>query len=403
MKDYFFLALSNLRRRGLRSWLTMIGIFIGIAAVVALISLGQGLQGAIDKQFEQLGKDTIIVMSKTVGPPGSATGSLILTTKDLSTIQSARGIENAVGILVRYVPQTFKKELKVESVIGINPEDIDFFSAMQNFKVVDGRGLKKGDTFKAIIGSSYAVDGKVWTKGAVVGDSINIEGTDVKIVGILDETGDPTNDAAIYVPKDTLRQVLNVPDQEDEIVAKSQEGFNVTDVADNVERKLLQEKDEKKDQETFTVQTSEQLMKTFTNIFNIVQGVLVGIAAISLLVGGIGIMNTMYMSVLERTKEIGTMKAVGARNQDILYIFLFESGLLGLLGGSIGVLLGVGLAKSVEYIAANALGTNLIQASITVPLIAGAMAFSFLIGTLSGVLPAFQAARLKPAEALRYE
>lgn len=114
-------------------------------------------------------------------------------------------------------------------------------------------------------------------------------------------------------------------------------------------------------------------------------------------------MNTMYTSVLERTKEIGTMKAVGAKNSDVLLIFLFESGLLGLIGGTIGVLLGIGLGKGVQLIATNALGTNLLQASITFPLVAGALLFSFLIGTLSGVLPAMQAARLKPADALRYE
>ena len=184
---------------------------------------------------------------------------------------------------------------------------------------------------------------------------------------------------------------------------KPKTGFDVTSVADGIERKLLQIKNEKQDQETFIVQTSEQLLTSFTNIFNIVQGVLVGIAAISLLVGGIGIMNTMYTSVLERTKEIGTMKAVGAKNSDILQIFLFESGLLGLVGGAIGVAMGVGLGKGVQYIATAALGTNLLQASITFPLIAGALAFSFIIGSLSGILPALQAARLKPADALRYE
>ena len=403
MKDHFFLAFSNLKRRGLRSWLTMIGIFIGIAAVVGLISLGQGLQGAINQQFEQLGKNTIVIESKTVGPPGTATGNLILTTKDLDAIKSVRGVSDAVGILVRYTSQTFKQELKVEPVIGIDPKDIPFLSELQNFKIISGRDLKNGDTLKAIVGYSYSVDGKVWKKGIVVGDSVNIGGSDFKVVGILDKTGNPIDDAAIYVPKDTLRQVLNIPDQEDEIEAKSQEGFDVTSVADSIERKLLQLKDEKKDQETFTVQTSEQLLTSFTNIFNIVQGVLVGIAAISLLVGGIGIMNTMYTSVLERTKEIGTMKAVGAKNSDILQIFLFESGLLGLVGGAIGIVLGIGLGKGVQYIATIALGTNLLQASITFPLVFGALAFSFFIGSLSGVLPALQAAKLKPADALRYE
>jgi len=144
-------------------------------------------------------------------------------------------------------------------------------------------------------------------------------------------------------------------------------------------------------------------METFSNIFGIVQGVLVGIAAISLLVGGIGIMNTMYTSVLERTKEIGTMKAIGAKNSDILQIFLFESGLLGLVGGAIGVALGAGLGKGVQYAAAILLDSDLLQASITLPLVLGALTFSFLIGSLSGIFPAMQAAKLKPADALRYE
>lgn len=404
MKDHFFLAFSNLRRRGLRSWLTMIGIFIGIAAVVGLISLGQGLQGAINQQFEQLGKDKIIIQSKTMGPPGSATSEkLILTTKDLDVIKNVRGVEEVVGMLMKTSILGFKNNAEIGFAVGINPKDTDLFSDMQNFKIIEGRNLKEGDGFKAIVGYDNSADGKIWKKGVEVGSTIKIDGADFKVVGILDKTGDPFNDAGVYVPKETLRKVLNVQNEESEIIAKTQNGFNPSDVADSIKRKLRQERGEKEGQETFSVQTSEQLMTTFMNIFGIVQAVLVGIAAISLIVGGIGIMNTMYTSVLERTKEIGTMKAVGAKNSDILLIFLFESGLLGLVGGTIGILLGVGLGKSVEYIALSALGTDLLKASITLPLIAGALAFSFLIGTLSGILPAMQAAKLKPADALRYE
>ena len=404
MKDHFFLAFSNLKRRGLRSWLTMIGIFIGIAAVVGLISLGQGLQGAINEQFEQLGKDTIVVQSKTIGPPGSATSEkLILTTKDLETIKNVRGVETVAGILVKTSVVEFREETEIEMIIGIAPEDISLFSDMQSFKVIEGRDLKKGDGFKAVIGYNNGVDEKIWKRGIEVGNTIVIEGVEFKVVGILDKTGNPFNDAAVYIPKETLREILNVGNEESEIDVKTQEGFNPEDVAEAIERRLRQERGEKEGQETFSVQTAEQLLTSFTNIFNIVQGVLVGIAAISLLVGGIGIMNTMYTSVLERTKEIGTMKAVGAKNSDILQIFLFESGLLGLVGGAIGVCLGVGLGKGTEYIATIALGTNLLQASISLSLIIGALTFSFLIGTLSGVFPAMQAARLKPADALRYE
>ncbi|MEK6820731.1 MAG: FtsX-like permease family protein, partial [Nanoarchaeota archaeon] len=163
------------------------------------------------------------------------------------------------------------------------------------------------------------------------------------------------------------------------------------------------ERGEKEGQETFSVQTSSQLLESFNSIFAVVQAVFVGIAAISLIVGGIGIMNTMYTAVLERTKEIGTMKAVGAKNSDILLIFLFESGLLGLVGGAIGIGLGIGIGKAVEIIAQQQLGTPFLRASFSLTLILGALLFSFVVGSVSGVLPALQASRLKPADALRYE
>ena len=179
--------------------------------------------------------------------------------------------------------------------------------------------------------------------------------------------------------------------------------FNPDIVAEDIEEALRDERDERIGQETFSVQSFSQLLETFTDIFAVVQAVLIGIAAISLIVGGIGIMNTMYTSVLERTKEIGIMKAVGARNRDIFLIFLIESGLLGLVGGIIGILLGIGIGKGVEYLAASQLGTPFLQAIFGFPLILSALAFSFIIGAASGVLPAMQAARLKPADALRYE
>jgi putative ABC transport system permease protein len=145
------------------------------------------------------------------------------------------------------------------------------------------------------------------------------------------------------------------------------------------------------------------LLGSFGDIINIVQSVLIGIAAISLLVGGIGIANTMYTAVIERTKEIGIMKSVGAQNKDILLIFIIESGLLGVIGGLIGVVLGFGLSSSVELIAKNVLGTNLIEAYFSYSLFFGALLFSFFIGAIFCVMPAKQAASLQPVEALRFK
>jgi len=402
IKDFLILGLNNLKRRRLRSWLTMIGIFIGIAAVVALISLGQGLQDYISDEFEKLGSDKIIIQPKGMGPPGTAGPSLILTSKDLGVIENVKGVKWAVGFLVKQGRAVYKDEAGIGFGIGSNPEDLKLLSEIQSFNILEGRDLKKGDKFKVVVGNNHAY-GNIWKKDVEVGSTMQIEGYDFKVIGVLEKIGNPIDDGSLYMTKEILKEILNVEDEESQIMVKTAEGFDPEEVAETIERKLRKSRGEKEDQETFNVQTSEQLLETFQSIFAVVQGVLVGIAAISLLVGGIGIMNTMYTSVIERTKEIGTMKAIGARNSHVLLLFLLESGLLGLVGGLIGVGIGIGLAKGAESIAEIYIGSPLLQASMDPTIMIGALVFSFVIGTLSGVLPALQASKLKPADALRFE
>ncbi len=402
--DYFILSLKSIRKRKLRSWLTVIGIFIGIAAVVSLISLGQGLQVAIDQQFEQLGKDKIVIQPITLGPPGSVTSkSLILTSKDLKFIENINGIEWAIGYLIKSDQVQFKDEKKVGFIIGMNPEDLEINSELQGTKLIEGRSLKKGDKFKVVVGYNQGVDEKIWNRGIKLGDTIEIEGNKFKVVGIFDKTSNPFEDSYIFVPKDTLKEVLNVQDEESEIVVKVAQGYDATRVSDTIKEKLRRFRGEKEKQETFQVSTSEQILESFNNIFGIVQTVLAGIAAISLLVGGIGIMNTMYTSVLERTRDIGIMKSIGARNSDILLIFLIESGFLGMIGGAIGIGIGYIIGKGVQYAAVNYLGTTLLRAVFPWYLIVGSLAFSFFVGSGAGLLPAIRASKLKPVDALRYE
>jgi len=403
IKDFFVLGLNNLKRRRLRSWLTMIGIFIGIAAVVSLLSLGQGLQDYITGEFDNLGVDKIFIESKHLGPPGSATSKLlILTARDLETIEDVRGVEDVGSVLSKSGLVSFKDETNVVFYFGMDEDYRNIFESFGSFAVIEGRELSDNDKFKVVVGYNHA-HGDIWDKQVQLRDTIEIEGVSFKVVGVRGKIGNPFDDNAVSIPKETLRDLLNVGDEESQIIAKVSEGFDPEDVGLEIERKLRNSRDEKEDQETFRVRTAEQLLGTFQNIFAVVQGVLVGIAGISLLVGGIGIMNTMYTSVLERTKEIGTMKAIGAKNSHILLLFLIESGLLGLVGGLIGVGFGIGLAKGAEYIAAIYIGSPLLQASMSPVIIFGALAFSFLIGTLSGIFPAMQASRLKPADALRYE
>jgi len=402
MKDYFFLAFNNLKRRKLRSWLTMIGIFIGIAAVVALISLGQGMQDYISEEFEKLGKDKIMIQSKSLGPPGGTSPSLALTEDDLKVVQNVKGVEWALGMVFKIGQVEFKKEININYVIGMDPEDVELMSEIQSFEIKDGRWLKPGDKYKVVIGYNHGYD-DLWERHVEVGDTMVIEGEEFKVIGIVDKIGNDYDDSQVYAPKEVMRDLLGTENDLGGIMAKTAQGFDPEDVGETIERKLRKYRGEKEEQETFDVQTSEQLLQSFQNIFGVIQAVLVGIAAISLIVGGIGIMNTMYTAVIERTKEIGTMKAVGARNSDVLLVFLFESGLLGLVGGAIGVGIGIGLAKGVEYALSTSGFSSLLQAHLSWGLILGALAFSFVIGTLSGILPAMQASKLRPADALRYE
>jgi len=402
MKDYFFLAFNNLKRRKLRSWLTMIGIFIGIAAVVALISLGQGMQDYINEEFEKLGKDKIMIQSKSFGPPGGGSASLALTEEDLEVIQEIKGVEWAIGMIYRVSQIEFKKETKISYLIGMDSEDIELMSEIQSFEIKAGRWIRPEDKYKVVVGYDHGY-GDIWKREIEIGDALIIEKQEFKVIGIVDKIGNQYDDSSVYISKDIAKELLGTGEELGYLMAKTEEGYPPEKVAETIERKLRSFRDEKEDQETFDVQTSEQLLQSFQNIFGVVQAVLVGIAAISLIVGGIGIMNTMYTAVIERTKEIGTMKAVGAKNSDILLIFLFESGLLGLVGGAIGIGIGIGLAKGVEYALSTSGFGSLLQAHISGYLIFGALAFSFVVGTLSGILPAMQASKLKPADALRYE
>ncbi len=407
LKDYLLLAVKNLRRRRLRSWLTMIGIFIGIAAVVSLISLGQGMQNAIASQFFQLGADKLTIQAKgfVTGPPGS-NSDIRLTKGDLRVVQKARGVAVATGRLVEPISVEFNRKT-IYTYLASMPSDaaeralVESTANVQDKDILYGRNLKPGDQWKVVMSEDYYNDPKFNGKTLQPGDKIVVNGQPVDVVGIFKKTGNPFVDMSFAMNEQQERDLLGNPDKYGMIVARAAPGADVQLVAQTITKDLRKYRNVKEGKEDFQVQTAAQTLDTFKTVLSIVTAVLVGIAAISLLVGGIGIMNTMYTSVLERTREIGIMKAIGARNSDVLTIFLVEAGLLGTLGGAIGILLGVGLSFLVQVIATISLGTSLIQASFPWYLILGSLLFSFGVGAAAGTFPAMQASKLPPVEALR--
>ena len=236
-----------------------------------------------------------------------------------------------------------------------------------------------------------------------VGDKIEIQGIDFKVKSNLKTLGNPPDDQIIYMPLDDFR--ITFPDNQriDQITVQVNEGEDINRVAEKVQKKLDDLRDVDEDNRDFRISTPEEILATIGTVLNIITGFLLGVAAISLLVGGIGITNTMYTSVLERRKEIGILKSVGAQNKDVLAIFTIEAGLLGLVGGFVGVIIGIIFSKGLEYIAVNVLAASILQVSIPAYLIIGVLAFSFLIGCFSGLWPSWQATKVSPVEALRYE
>ncbi|MBW3016737.1 ABC transporter permease [Candidatus Woesearchaeota archaeon] len=399
IQDYFKIAFKSLKERRMRSWLTMIGIFIGIAAVVSLVSLGQGLQKTIDEQFELLGTDLILI-SPGGGffGIGGATGEL--TDDDVHVVESVKGVELAGGMVSKLIRVEFKDEGKYVFVSGFNEEIEDLFESMSGLGVAEGRAFKASDRYKAQVGYLMGT-GDIYEKPVKLRDTITIEGQDFSVIGIYSKIGNPQDDSNIYLPLETAKEVLKADDYMI-IMARVHKGFDAQDVADAIEKKLRKSRNVEEGEEDFTIATSENLIETYDTVLNVVQAVVIGLASISLFVGGIGIMNTMYTAVLQRTNEIGVMKAIGAKNKDILQLFLIESGMLGLAGGGVGVIFGIAISQAVA-LGARAVQWEIIEASFPWYLIVGALAFSFVVGTVSGVLPAMQASKLKPVDALRYE
>jgi putative ABC transport system permease protein len=402
IKDYFALALKNLSKRKMRSWLTMLGIFISIATIFVLISLSVGLQGAVEEQFKSLGSDKFFIMPKgQFGPPGTSTPAP-LTIKDFEIVEKVAGVNQATYFAMGNGEIIFKGEKKYFMVGGLPLERAQLFEEVGSYGAEDGRLLKEGDIGKVELGYDFGY-GKLFSKQIRAGDRITINGKEFVVEGIMTKVGNPSDDSNIIISYEDAEELFNLNGRVDVIYAQVSEGEDVKTVADRTEKRLLNYRGLTKKTIDFSISTPEELLNSFKAILNILTVFLLGVAAISLLVGAIGITNTMYTSVLERTREIGIMKAIGAKNSDIMSIFLIESGLLGLVGGIIGVLLGYGLSKVVELIAAQSLGTDLLRAASPMYLIVGCLAFGFLVGAISGTLPAMRASKTNVVDALRYE
>jgi len=399
--EYFNLALRNLKSRQLRSWLTIFGIVIGVFLIISLISLSEGLQDTIMTQLRMMGGDLIFVM------PGGDFGDMMtailggveLNDADIRAIERVRGVEAVV--IFPYATEIARHEGAAKMVLLAG---VAWDKATQILKEDMGYQTTEGDFPRS--GRREVVLGNLVSKeifpGIGVGDEIIIKGRKFKVSGILMSVGSKQDDSMVIMDLDDFRTVTGKREGTQMAIVKPNPDFNVDEVVKNITAALEEtgRRRSGEDAPKFSVITSETVSDMVGNIMGVLQVVIIAFASIALIVGGIGIMNTMYTSVRERTREIGIMKAVGAKNSAILTIFLFESAIIGLIGGIGGTLLGIILAKVIEMYG-NVHPMFYISASITPGLIIFGLAFSLLVGCLSGFFPARRAAQLKPVDALR--
>ena len=404
LKDLFFISLNSMKKRKLRSWLTLLGIFIGIAAVVSLISLGDGLRTAITGQFASLSADTLTFSNAetSFGPPGS-TAVRKIDDNDIRLIESVSNVKIVIPRLIRIAKIDYNKAASFGYVVSM-PEDkekIDFIYVNMNIEVEQGRLIGLNDPGKVVLGNDY-LDKNTFGKQVRVGSNIVIQGKTFEVVGILKKASTFTINGVVLMLDSDMRNALNISKNEQDILAiRIDSKDNVEKAATGIENKIRKDRKEKLGEEDFKVQTPLQSLSAVNTILDVVNVIVIGIAAISLLIGGIGIANTMYTSVLERTKEIGTMKAIGAKNSDIMKIFMLESGIFGLVGGTLGAMFGLFLSWIVSYGANSTFNQNILAFSVSWPLLIGAVLFSSFIGIIAGLIPSYSASKMKPVDALR--
>jgi putative ABC transport system permease protein len=399
-KEFLKLASVNLRKKKLRSSLTLLGIIISIMVIFLLISLSLGLQQGIEDLFDQMGRDKFFIYP--IGIPGVVSSS-DLTIKDIKIINKVFGVEETFYATMDTTEISFKNEKKYLQTLGIIDEDnraIDLVFDSLTLEIKEGDFLRPQDNKKVVLGFKLPFI----YEGIKIGDSILINDQRFQVIGILKSLGSDIEDSSIYISySDSKILFNNTKDKVDFVGIKVKDINNMDLTVEETKKRLDKYRNVTEDTRDYVVQTPEDISEIFNSILSVITIFLIGIGSISVLVGTVGIANTMYTSVLERTREIGVMKAIGATNFSITKIFLFESILLGLVGGIIGIFIGFLFAELISYLVLNLANISYLKPVYPLYLIVGVLLFSILIGIISGFLPSRNASKINIVNALKYE
>lgn len=392
-KERWKYILATVRVRKTRSWLTILGIVIGIAAIIGLITLSESMNEAVQEQFEKMGISSIRVVPGSLhGPP---TGSLGLPLDIKEKIEDVKGVAYANPVLLDYATAEFNNEKKTVIINSYDTALSEKGFLDTDLKTAEGTFFHAGERGAVVIGADIAIE--TFRNDILLKNTVKISGRKFKVIGILEDSGTDADDR-IYMGLEDAQELFQKSNMANVFVVQTTEGIDIQGVAERIQKKLLKTMNE----EEFNVFTPEQLLEQIGAMIGVIQIVLASIAAISLFVGAIGIMNSMFTAVLERTGEIGVMKAIGATNKDIVSLFVLEAGTMGFAGGLLGTGIGTALAYVVGF-GARTMGYPLFTVKINWSLIVSTLLLSFVLGVIAGALPAWRAARMKPVDALRYE
>jgi putative ABC transport system permease protein len=379
-----------------------LGIVIGIFLIISLLSLSEGIKKAINQQLETMGGDMIMVMpGSEENLMGMMMGGEVLEREDIMAIEKTKGVEDVLIMSYRGIIARYKEEAKMVFLTGLPwDQGLEILERFQGWSLSEGRWPVPGKR-EVIVGKQWIID--IFKEKVRVDEEIVMKGTRFKVVGILNSLGNKSDDSNIYLDIGLYQNLTGEKRGSARVaMVKIEEGLSADKVAEDLKESLQKTRKRRFGEDTadFAVVTSEKIMGITNNVLGIIQSAIIFFASIAILVGGIGITNTMFTSIRERTREIGVMKAIGAKNSTVLTIFLIEAGIIGLAGGTGGIILGIICAKIIElYSQANPL--FYFSVSVSPGLILFGLAFSLLVGCLAGFFPARQAAKLKPVEALR--
>lgn len=409
LNEMLWYSSKSLWHNKVRSALTVLGIVIGVASLVSLIALSEGLSYTINDLISQFGSQNVAVMPGSFsqqlgsgGQPGSSPISGRLFDKDMAVLEGVVGVEKVVPYVVTRQNVQYKDEVRAISVYGSNVEDYAWMFG-DYLELAQGRFIQNGERGSVVLGGMIA-DGTVFGKQIPVGSFIymgNDNKTKFRVAGVLKTKGSFTEsdvDNTVLVSMEDAREIAGdglAAKEVNGMMFRVADGFNVSEVADVAEERLASSRKQKLEDKDFELITSDTMSEQFSTITDLLSLFLGFISSISLVVGGVGVMNTMYVSVMERTREIGTLKAIGADSNSVLFMFVFESGLLGLFGGIIGLLIATTLSAIANFFGFNAI--------IRPEFALFALSFSFALGVVSGYLPSMKAASMQPIDALRYE